>query len=103
MENNWIRVKDKLPEYDKDVLVCVLFFEYNLTEYEEKIKNSDLDVLKDGAQPRNIRCIITKGSRNSTSAIGERWSYNSCLYYDSNISRVSHWMELPSPPSTLNY
>lgn len=76
MENNWISVKDKLPDHENDVLVFV--------KYDE--------------QP------ITAWYREGIWRVGYRvWDYievsgDGCKESSLHHFEVTHWQPLPEPP-----
>ena len=75
----WIRVKDRLPEYDKEVLIYAV----SKTTNESKIAISYLmDKFYFGSRPINLEEPIWH----------EPWQY-----FRAN-NTITHWMPLPTPP-----
>lgn len=78
-DGDWIRVEDRLPEYDKEVLIHAV----SKTTNESKIAISYLmDKFYFGSRPINLKEPIWH----------EPWQY-----FGAN-NTITHWMPLPEPP-----
>ncbi len=78
-KDGWISVKDKMPEYDKEVLIYAV----SKTTNEPKVAISYLmDKFYFGSRPINLEEPIWH----------EPWQY-----FRAN-NTITHWMPLPEPP-----
>lgn len=70
---NWIKVTDKLPELNKQVIVRVTGNKANIA-YRHKYKNE---------------CYFLIQTPDST-------------YKENNLHKVTHWAEIPEPPQLID-
>lgn len=82
MENNWISVKDKLPEFETNVITYYQFMDGK------------------GEKAKPIHCIqvgyLVQTSKRANNNIRNEWHIEENWAQD----RITHWMPLPSPPNT---
>jgi hypothetical protein len=72
--NEWISVKDKLPENGSSVLTMP---SYRVLPYGKGVGEDDIDV-----------------------PLNEFWTFNDFMEAAEIVTNVTHWMPLPKPPVT---
>lgn len=76
---NWISVKERLPEYNKEVLVYYKYDEFPIQAYLRDIRG------------------VWHGSRAVRDCMNNGYVEDSML---SNQDDIAYWMPLPEPPKT---
>jgi hypothetical protein len=96
--NNWISVKDRLPECEKEVLIVTDNGIITTAMYEDGKMSTDdstwnwydLDYDEDRDEYLIPECWCENKHYNPDEA------YNNCVY-----DKVTHWMPLPEPPEEV--
>ena len=78
----WISVKDRLPEKDRQYLVCLNQTHLMVVSFAKKLEEVDRDVFKGRDEPGWFD-----------------WDTEWCGFYE--ITGVTHWMPLPEPPEEV--
>ncbi len=85
MEKEWISIKDKLPEYNKKVLVC------RPNQYSGNIDILIATLHQKVEQGRSYGMSDMRGSYKNT--YNDYWSFPSIQL----LNHITYWMPLPEP------
>ena len=94
--NNWISVKDKLPEFEVDVLVYMAgtknIYNQNNLDYS-KFSNYNPQIMM-------MRLFQNKSAKKG-SMNGLYWNFENKgnqIHHNNNYGLITHWMPLPETP-----